>query len=150
FNSSKKDIVRIEATRSNPDDIVDTIISEVIQRRVSRNITPRVNALNKEEFRALLNIFLQIAELNKQYALGASVRSKLDKLFPQIRALAVKVPQWDTLIYLTGDIAVSIENYEEALLFYEEIVQYVSDDGIKHTLQRRVKELTSAVQDKRQ
>lgn len=117
----------IETPKGTPDEIANSLAYELIHRKLSKGSTDKIRALNSGEFRSLLGILSELAELNQKVVLGRMVTDSYADIFIRLEKIALRVPQWSELIRLTAMVAERAENNERAIFYYKQLQELVKN-----------------------
>jgi hypothetical protein len=99
------------------DEIASEVAAEIVRRRLSRDPSNRLEALNTTEFRQLASGLNEAARLNRQVALGRLARERYVELLERIEPLVTDVRDWYQLQLLAASIAESAGKPDKAVSF---------------------------------
>jgi hypothetical protein len=133
FLKGDNNAVWIETERGTPDEIANSIAYELIYRKLSetQGLSKDIRALDSGEFRSLLTILFELAELNQRVFMGRVATDRYAELFVRLEKIAVRVPQWYELIKLTAKVAERAENNERAIFYYEGSLKLLEKNELK-------------------
>lgn len=115
----------IEMAKGTPDEIANSVAYELIHRKLSKDSNSQLRALESSEFRSLLAILFELAELNQKAIMGRAVKDRYADLLSRIEKIAFRVPEWSELITLTAKIAESADNNEKAIFYYKQSLELI-------------------------
>jgi hypothetical protein len=125
FLRSDNNSLWIETAKGTPDEIASSIAYELIYRKLSKDSNSQLRALESSEFRSLLAILFELAELNQKAIMGRAVKDRYADLLFRIEKIALRVPEWSELITLTAKVAESAENNERAIFYYQQSLELI-------------------------
>jgi len=134
------------------DEVAHSVAAEIVRRRIARDPSNRVEALNTSEFRELVGVLDDAARLKRQVTLGRPARERYVELLARIEPLASEVRDWYQLQALAASIAESANKPDKVLTFARNEKEGMAkalqdaDRRLKGELEQQIKDLTAQIE----
>ena len=143
------DLITIASTgdRAKPpgdDEIVDSVAYEIAFRHYCRR-TSEAKALSAREFRELLDILGDLAELNSQLAAGRPEGEEFVQLYRRLAPLADRARKWLPLQQRAALLAEQAGELADALARYQELSESAPGSDKPPGLDEKIAELKTAL-----